>query len=75
MFTLLVAARTLHVTSTITSTPTATTIKASNTEPTTMPARETGDSSSDGGAPEAETFCVLVANSSICSAIATQEQG
>lgn len=74
MFLVLLATRTLHVTSTTISTPSATTIRASNNDPTTMLARETGDSSSDRGAPEAEILRVAVASSSICSAIATQEQ-
>lgn len=71
MYPLLVAACTLHLTSTTTRTPSATTIRArvSNTDPTTMPARDTGDSCSGGGDPDAEVLCAAVAISNIFSAL------
>ena len=76
MYPLLMAVCTLHLTSTTTRTPSATTIRAraSNTDPTTMPASDTGDSCSGEGDPDAEVLCAAVAISNIFSAIATQEK-
>ena len=66
---LLEATRTLHAITTTTNTPSATRPRKNNTDPTTMPVMEAGDSSSEGGPPEAERLWPSVVNCSICSAI------